>query len=117
MRILILVHSKMLLALHSSQPLFTANPSSLVPTPISPPPNDLFATMTYPRMEKDDIIGALNGWQLSVNEIQLTRPTPDFVRNIYRSCLEHITAINEEPIQSAVTDAFVDTGIDETVCG
>ena len=73
--------------------------------------------MTYPRMEKDDIIGALNGWQLSVNEIQLTRPTPDFVRNIYRSCLEHITAINEEPIQSAVTDAFMDTGIDETVCG
>ncbi|KAI5900061.1 uncharacterized protein SCHCODRAFT_02481993 [Schizophyllum commune H4-8] len=65
-------------------------------------------------MEKDDIIGALNGWQLSVNEIQLTRPTPDFVRNIYRSCLEHITAINEEPIQSAVTDAFMDTGIDET---
>ncbi|TRM59457.1 Nuf2 family-domain-containing protein [Schizophyllum amplum] len=68
----------------------------------------------FPKMEVEDIIGALNGWNLSVNEVQILRPTPDFVRDVYRNCLEHITAINEDSVQGAVQDAFMDTNIDET---
>lgn len=56
-------------------------------------------------MSVTEIVEAFTGWGMSVSNEQILRPTPEFVLDIYLSCLKQVTKIDQdtllEPTQAA----------------
>ncbi len=52
----------------------------------------------YPSMSVTEIVEAFTGWGMSVTHEQILRPTPDFVLDIYTSCLTQVTKIDQDEL-------------------
>ncbi|KAF5355279.1 hypothetical protein D9758_006087 [Tetrapyrgos nigripes] len=61
---------------------------------------------SYPTMSISEIISSLSAWNLNISEEQLQRPTPEFIEEIYRGCLEQVTGVDVNGLASPVQEAI-----------
>lgn len=64
-------------------------------------------------MSMNDIVHSLAGWNLSVSNEQLQRPTTDFVEAVYTDCLRRLTEIDESALRDPVQNALLSSTVDD----
>ncbi|KAG6878753.1 hypothetical protein C0993_008052 [Termitomyces sp. T159_Od127] len=67
----------------------------------------------FPQMSIPDITAALAGWDLSVSQEQLLRPTSDFVEGVYYVCLQQVTGISQDSLRGPVQNALFASATEE----
>ncbi|KAL6309187.1 Nuf2 family-domain-containing protein [Sparassis latifolia] len=63
----------------------------------------------FPSMSVPEIVDAFAGWGIAVSNEQVARPSSEFVMTIYSACLEQVTGITQESLQSSVEAALATT--------
>jgi kinetochore protein Nuf2 len=62
----------------------------------------------YPSLSMEDIQASLESWNISVTEMQLNRPTPDFVEPIYKAFLLKCADVDMDALQSHLVTSIED---------